>query len=313
MDTAILGRTGLRVSRMGLGCGGPSRLGLKVGGSEADAISVVREALALGVNFIDTAETYGTEEVVGHAIRGEPREQVVLSTKAGVDWHDRRATGAEMKARVEASLRRLRTDTIDIFHLHGVSLDEYEYAASALLPSVLELKDEGKIRFIGITEAFGPDPGHAMLTRALRDPWWDVVMVGFNLLNQSARERVLAITREYGTGTLCMFAVRRALGRPEALSAVMADLAGRGLIDPATFDAADPLGFAIGPGAAVSLPDAAYRFCRDEPGLDVILSGTSSIAHLRENAASLERPPLPEPVTQRLRALFAGVDCVSGN
>ena len=313
MDYTILGRTGLRVSRMGLGGGGPSRLGLKTGGTAAAAENVVREAVALGVNFIDTAEAYGTEEVVGRAIRGVPRDQVVLSTKAGVDWQERRSTTAEMTERVEASLRRLGTDFVDILHLHGVSLDEYDYARDVLLPALLKMREQGKIRFIGITEAFGPDPGHAMLTTALNDPWWDVVMLGFNVLNQSARARVLAITQARGIGTLCMFAVRRALSRPEAVTEIVADLAARGLLDAAAYDAADPLGFAVGDGAGLNLPDAAYRFCRWEPGMDVVLSGTSSIAHLRENADSLTRPALPDAVAERLRTLFARVDCVSGN
>ena len=138
-------------------------------------------------------------------------------------------------------------------------------------------------------------------------------MVGFNMLNQSARERVLAATREQRIGTLCMFAVRRALSHPEALRDVMADLARQGLVDTAGFDPADPLGFLLSEGGAESLPDAAYRFCRREAGLDVILSGTSSIAHLRENAASMERPALHASAAERLRQLFARVDSVSGN
>ena len=313
MEYTTLGRTGLRVSRMGLGCGGHSRLGLARGNTEADAERVVRAALALGVNFIDTAEGYGTEEVVGRALAGAGREGVVLSTKAGVRWKDRKSTGAELKERAGACLKRLRTETIDVFHLHGVSLDDYPYAREELLPALRELQNEGKVRFLGITEAFAPDPAHRMLSRAVQDDDWDVVMVGFNLLTQSARERVLRHTQEKGIGTLCMFAVRRALSRPDALRELMRDLAAQGKVDPATFDSEDPLGFLTAVGVSESLTDAAYRFCRWEPGIDVALSGTGSIEHLRENAASLNRPPLPPEVTERLRQLFAGVDSVSGN
>ncbi len=313
MELTTLGRTGLRVSTMGLGCGGPSRLGLKIGATELEAENVVRSALALGINFIDTAEGYGTEEVVGRAIRGMNRDQVVLSTKAGVHWNDRRSTGDEMKDRVEASLRRLGTDHVEIFHLHGISSEEYEYARDELLPAIRDLQAQGKVRFIGITEAFGPDPGHEMLRTALKEPHWDVVMLGFNVLNQSARERVLAATMEQRIGTLCMFAVRRALSRPEVLREVFEDLVASKIIAPEDVDMADPLGFVVTEGGALSVTDAGYRFCRWEPGIDVVLSGTGNIAHLRENAASLERPALPPPVTARLRHLFAGVDGISGN
>ena len=313
MNFTTLGRTGLRVSRMGLGCGGPSRLGLKTGGSDDNAERIVREALSLGVNFIDTAEAYGTEEVVGRAIKGSAREQVVLSTKVSVTLNDRRATAAETKERVEASLRRLGTDYVDVFHLHGVSSHEYPYARDELVPVLRDLRAEGKIRFIGITEAFGPDPEHFMLSQALRDSCWDVVMVGFNLINQSARARVLAETQRQCIGTLCMFAVRRALSQPEILKSLMADLAARILVDAGAFDPSDPLGFLLANGVAASLPEAAYRYCRWEPGIDVVLSGTSKVEHLRENAAALEGPPLPPEILDRLRRLFLRVDSVSGN
>ena len=313
METICLGRTGLTVSVMGLGCGGHSRLGIRTGHTEAEAERVVKEALALGVNFIDTAEGYKTEEIVGRALRGTDRGQVVLSTKAGVHWQERYATAAEMKERVEACLRRLQTDHVDVFHLHGVSVDDYPYGLQELLPALQECQREGKIRFIGITEAFGPDPTHKMLMRALEDDCWDVMMVGFNILNQSARERVLLHTRQRNIGTLCMFAVRRALSRPDALRQLMGELSAQNLVDADAFDPEDPLGFLVEEGAASSLPEAAYRFCRWEPGMDVILSGTGDVAHLQTNAASLTLPALPPQHIARLQRLFARVDSVSGN
>jgi len=313
LEYTTLGRTELRVSRMGLGCGGHSRLGLAAGKSEAEARDVVKAALALGINFIDTAERYGTEEVVGQALQEAGREQVVLSTKAGVHWNDRRCTGAEMKERVKASQKRLRTDCLDIFHLHGVSAEDYPYALEELVPALREMQQAGDIRFLGITEAFGPDPGHRMLSPAVEDGCWDVVMVGFNILNQSARSRVLAATQRHRIGTLCMFAVRRALSQPEVLRQLMQELAAQNLVDAAALEDADPLGFLLKEGKAQSMPDAAYRFCRWEPGLDVILSGTGSVEHLRENAASLARPALPAAVAARLQTLFERVDTVSGN
>ena len=136
-------------------------------------------------------------------------------------------------------------------------------------------------------------------------------MVGFNLLNQSARDRVLATAREKGTGVLNMFAVRRALGNPSVLSEVISDLGRRGVVDErAAREAVDAL---VRAGGATSLQDAAYRFCRYEPGLHVILSGTGNAAHLRSNAASLIRTPLPEEDVARLHEVFARVDDVSGN
>jgi aryl-alcohol dehydrogenase-like predicted oxidoreductase len=311
MEFTTLGKTGLRVSRIGLGCGGHSRLGLGTGGSEENAVAIVRAALDLGVNFIDTAESYGTEEVVGRGIADTPRDQIVLSTKAGIGWKDRWATREEMRERVHACLRRLGTDYVDIFHLHGVRTDNYAYGRDELVPELLSLRKEGKIRFIGITEAFGPDPKHEMLVPAVLDDCWEVVMVGFNLLNQSARERILQVTQEKAMGTLCMFAVRRALSHPERLREVLRELAEQGLID--SFDADDPLVFLTAPGAAESVTEASYRFCRWEPGIDVILSGTGNLEHLRQNASWINSGPLPNQVSQRLRVMFAKVDSIAGN
>ena len=304
MNFTTLGRTGLSVSRMGLGCGGHSRLGLATGKDEANAISVVRKALELGVNFIDTAEGYGTETAVGKALVGVPRESVVLSTKISPRTDDRFTTPAELKARAEACLKRLQTDCVDVLHLHGVKSDQYGYCRDALVPALLELQSEGKIRFLGITEAFGPDPQHAMLGPAVsQGDCWDVVMVGFNVLNQSARERVLTATQAKNIGTLCMFAVRRILSQRDALDALLGELVAAGKL-PAE-------ALAVFPGD--DLTDLAYRFCIGEPGIDIVLSGTGNPAHLEANAAALLGPPLPPEQTETLKRVFEGLDSVSGN
>ncbi len=303
MLTTTLGHTGLTVSRMGLGGGGHSRLGLAQGGTSEAAANVVRAALDLGVSFIDTAESYGTEEAVGLGIQGTPREQVVLSTKIGLNEG---TDAAEARERVEGCLRRLRTEYVDVLHLHGVLPEQYPRALE-LLPALQRLKEEGKVRHLGITEAFIPDPGHRMLAPAVEEGPWEVVMVGFNLLNPSARHRVLPATQRRGIGTLGMFAVRRALSQMDALKALVNGLLTWGEI-PDELDRDHPLDF-----LGKNLPDAAYRFCLWEPGLDVVLSGTGSVDHLRENARSLEGPPLPPEALDRLRRVFGRVDSVSGN
>ena len=217
-----------------------------------------------------------------------------------------------MRQSLEASLKRLGTDYVDIYHLHGVILEDYAYLASEIVPEMLKLRDEGKIRFLGITERWASDPGHAMAQRAVQDDVWDVMMIGFNLLNQSARERVFRQTIAKDIGVLVMFAVRRALSQPDKLVEALNELVANGQLDPGDVAMDDPLGFVVREGSAVSLPDAAYRFCRDEPGTHVILSGTGNLEHLRANIASFYRPALPADVRQRLVTLFARSDSVTG-
>jgi L-galactose dehydrogenase len=310
MHTTMLGRTGLEVTVMGFGCGGPSRAGQSTGHTEAESVAVVRAAVEAGVNLIDTSEAYRTEDIVVQAIRGFDRDKLVLSTKKQVRGQ---ITADDVRRSAEDSLRRLGTDCIDIYHLHAVELAQYDYLHAEVVPALLRLRDEGKIRFLGITERFGADTGHAMLQRALQDAVWDVMMVGFNILNQSARERVFPYTMEKGIGVLIMFAVRRALSSPERLRAVVGELIERGELGPGEVDRQDPLGFLVHEGGATSIPDAAYRFARYELGTDVILSGTGNLAHLQANLASFERPPLPEEDRQRLERIFRGVDSVAGN
>ncbi len=313
LETVKLGNTGLEVSAMGLGCGGHSRLGLSYGKTDAEAAAVVRRAADLGVTLIDTAEMYGTETAVGLGIAGLPREKLTLCTKAAVDWQGRRGTAAELEERLNASLRRLGTDSVDVYQLHGVSVDEYAYCREELVPAMLRLREQGKIRYLGITEAFIGDPGHAMLSQAVRDGCWSVMMVGFNLLNPSARSRVLEQTREKGIGTLDMFAVRRALSRPEALRELVADLVAQGQVDADGLEIDDPLGWLVREGHAASIPEAAYRFCRHEPGIDVVLSGTGNAEHLEQNARSINAGPLSPEAVARLGRLFGRVDSVTGN
>ncbi len=308
MNYTNLGNTGLRVSVVGLGCGGPSRLGQRAGKGTDHSVRLVRKALDLGVNFLDTAENYGTEEIVGAAIRGVPRDRVVVSTKKIMPEPGEADPAGTMRAGVEASLKRLGTDYVDVFHLHGVGDARYRFAADVMAPVLTELREAGKIRAVGITEEFPANPRHEMLQRGLQDPWWDVIMVGFNLLNPSARRSVFPLTLEKGVGTLVMFAVRRALSQPASLEKLLREMEQRGLVEPGA-----DLGFLTENGCAGNLTEAAYRFCVHEPGADVVLTGTGDEEHLEANIAAALEPPLPPAALERLVALFGEVDSVTGN
>lgn len=309
MDYTTLGRTGLQVSVMGVGCGGPSRIGKNTGKSIDESVSVIRAALESGVNFIDTAEGYRTEDIVGEAIKGFDRSSIVISTKKSTSGN---TTPEDVEKSLDESLNRLETDYIDVYNLHGVAPQNYDYLFSAVVPKLRQMRNQGKIRFIGITELLNSDPGHTMLQKALQNDVWDVMMVGFNILNQCARERVFAHTIRKNIGVLIMFAVRLALSRPERLDEVVQDLIKSGQLNPDDINLDDPLGFLVHDGGAESIVDAAYRFCRDEPGTHVILSGTGNIEHMKSNIEFFAQPPLPEDDMTRLKHIFRQVDSVSG-
>ena len=109
-----------------------------------------------------------------------------------------------------------------------------------------------------------------------------------------------------------MFAVRRALSRPEKLVAAVQELVDAGQLDPEEVDLANPLGFVLEESDAASIVDASYRFCRYEPGVDVVLSGTGNPDHLQANIDSLIRPPLPDELVGKLRHLFRHASAVTG-
>jgi aryl-alcohol dehydrogenase-like predicted oxidoreductase len=304
MQYTTLGRTGLKVSVAGLGCGGFSRLGLRAGKSEDEAARLIHEAVGMGINVIDTAPVYGTEAVVGKALKTMPRESVVVATKAFVHRNNEWQSPERVVASLDNSLRLLGTDYVDVFNLHGVLAFEYGHALEKLVPALLDQKKKGKIRHIGITENPIEDYTHEMMERAVRDPAWDVVMVGFHMMYQGARKAVFPITRQNGIGTLLMFAVRGIFANPARVAAEMREAAAKGLVEQWLGETDEPLGFLIHNGGAADITEAAYRFARHEPGVDVVLFGTGDVGHLRTNVASLLKPPLPDADREKLATLF---------
>jgi aryl-alcohol dehydrogenase-like predicted oxidoreductase len=300
-------------SILGLGGGGNSRLGLSTGQTEAHAADVVRAALDLGITLIDTARVYQTERAVGQALQGRRRAEVILSSKSPyLDADGQLLTPEAFMENIETSLRELGLEMIDIYFIHGLTLPHYEACRERFLPVLQKARQAGKIRFLGITEAFERDTRHEMLQRAVTDDEWDVVMVGFNLLNPSARERVLAVTQSKGIGTLGMFAVRRALIDETWLRKLLQRLADQGEVDPTLPELPDLMDSIGLRGVSETLFEAAYRFSAYEPGMDAVLSGTSSAAHLRANLEAVEHGPLPVDTLDRLRMLFGKIDSISG-
>src|SRR5438067_8474691 len=204
MEYVRLGWSGLVSSVIGLGGGSSGRFGLTKGGTEADAIRLIRSAVDQGITFFDGAGlTGGVDELLAEGLAG-CREDVLLSTKVHLgpepipfahlrlanvasSWLARRGgwvcSARTLRKRVERTLRALRTDRIDVLHLHAVSPRQCPLAVARLVPVLVKLKEEGKVRAIGITEAFLRDPLHAMLRAAVADACVDAIMVGFNIHN----------------------------------------------------------------------------------------------------------------------------------
>ncbi|MEX2562793.1 MAG: aldo/keto reductase [Nitriliruptoraceae bacterium] len=314
METVALGRTGIEVTTVGIGTGGPSRAGQKHGLALDESVALVRRAVDQGVNLIDTSEIYGTEDIVARVLADVPRDDVIISSKVSPRQEGELRTPAQLAEAFEEALRKLGVDHVDIFHLHAVEVGDYDYARDELAPVLLAAKERGAIRAVGITEPFAADSGHATLQRAVRDDLWDVMMVGFNLIHRTARELIFEPGRAKGIGMLGMFAVRRALGNPDRLRAALSDLdeATRAKI-PAQLLADGGIEALIERCGATTLPDLAYRFCREEPGLDATLFGTGSREHLDDNLASFAAPALTPAAIAAIDEAFADVPPMTGN
>jgi aryl-alcohol dehydrogenase-like predicted oxidoreductase len=291
----------------GLGCGGFSRLGLSAGGTEDEAARLVREAFNMGINFVDTAPIYGTEAIAGKALKDISRDSVIVATKALVRRNGEWQTPTQMVESLERSLRVLGTDYIDVFQLHGVLISAYTYARETLVPSLIEQKATGKIRHIGITELATEDHQHEMLSRAASEDLWDVFMIAFHMMHQSARNTIFPLTRERRIGTLLMFAVRSIFAKPERVAIAVREAAGKRQVEKWLGQTDEPLAFLIHEGGASNITEAAYRFVRHEPGVDVVLFGTGDAGHLRANVESLLEPPLPAADREKLATLFGHV------
>lgn len=312
-----------------LGCGGPSRLGTRT--PDGDPINVIKAAHELGVTIFDTAESYNTETVLAQAIKhlNINRDTITIATKtspkrpgpyAGPYLERPCKTPAQLTAHIHASLRSLNTDYIDIYFLHAPLLQDYDHCAHHLVPELLKHKDAGILRAIGVTEMFAHDTTHQMLQRALQDDWLDAIMVGFNILNQSARHTVFPIAAEKNITTLNMFSVRRALTNRHHLIQTIADMLNAGNLDPDLVNPDNPFDFLDafdnhtsnmhGPGGVT---ETAYRFVAHEPHVNITLFGTGNPAHARDNINAINKPPLPTNVRDALIQIFGTATSVSGN
>jgi aryl-alcohol dehydrogenase-like predicted oxidoreductase len=209
MEFTQIGSTGIRASRIGLGTWAIG--GWMWGGPDDDAaIATIHRALDAGVTLIDTAPAYGqghSEEVVGRAIKGR-RDQVVIATKVGLEWDERKdvhrnASAARIQKEIEDSLRRLQTDYVDIYQVHWPDpATPMEETAKAMQ----RLYDAGKIRAIGVSN-FSP----AQMDEFTTFGKLQTVQPPYNLFERAAERDVLPYAASHGLTSLTYGALCRGL------------------------------------------------------------------------------------------------------
>ena len=308
-----LGRTVLEVSSVSLGTGGPSRIGQWTHRDEAESHRVIHRALDLGINLFDTAADYSdSEEILGRALKNTPRDKYLIATKFTPTRQDDGEEGQivesiispeELVESCERSLKRLQIDAIDVFQFHGVLPGNYRECVDRLLPTAKALQEQGKVRFLGITEYFYQDPAHEMLDLALADDLWDTIMVKYGILNISAAWSVLPKAAAQNVGVFNMSAVRAKMTRPNELEEIITRWKKAGLIEPGALPTRKPLDFLIHDGVE-SVVAGGYKFGIEPEAVSTLLVGTGNVQHLEENVDTLLGPPLPTADNDRIRDVF---------
>ena len=314
-----LGRTGLRVSILGMGTGGPNVLGQRLGHTESEMKALLHRAFDLGINLFDTGREYLDSEIIlGMALEDLPRAEVVVSTKfaavLAVDSGVQVKRAAEVIETVEESLSRLKLSEIDVVMVGGLLAPEN--AAAVLeeqVPALERLRQQGKVRHVGSSEASSSDGAHEWLRHALPADVFDVVMVGHNMLNQSARRDLFPACVDRDVGVMNIYTSRSVFADPLRLREVLAGLAARGVISDDVAFAEEPLGWLIESGEAGSLVEAAYRYAAYTEGVSSVMTGTIDTGHLEQNVESVLKGPLSPEATARLRSDFGAVTDPIGN
>ncbi len=309
MSYRPLGDSGLMVSAVGIGCNAFSR--------RVD-LAGVREILAAardtGVTLLDTADIYGappggSEELMGEALQGQ-RDEFVLATKFGMDMQG--ANGADFGARasrryvrraVEASLRRLRTDHIDLYQLHEPDgMTPIEETLSALT----ELVHEGKIGYLGCSNFAGWEVADADWTaRSAGLERFVSVQNRYSLLDRSIEEEVVPACETFGLGVLPFFPLEYGLLTGKYRRGEAAPEGSRAQLDPsraqwlagADWDRIEAVErYAESRGLAVL--EVAIAGLAAQPGVSSVISGATSAAQVRANAAALRWEPTPDDLVE---------------
>ena len=328
MQKRRLGRTDLEVSVLSFGCGAVG--GLMTKGSASDQERAVAYALDHGITYFDTAPQYGdgaSEENLG-AVLAKLKPAVAVGTKVRLKPEDYSQIAKALPAALDASLKRLRRDRVDLYQMHnrvmatsagdGLSADAYLDEVVAVLD---RLKAQGKFGAFGIT-ALGET---GALTRVVESRDFDTAQICYNALNPSAGtplpgaypaqdyDRLMAKAHDAGMGTIGIRVLAGgALSGSEArhpLNTQAVEPIGSGSTFKADVERARRLEPMVREGHVATLPELAIRFAISSPALSTTLVGLATMEQLEAAVTAAEKGPLPADALGRLSSLqqsFAG-------
>jgi aryl-alcohol dehydrogenase-like predicted oxidoreductase len=327
METRTLGRTGLKVSALGFGCGAVG--GLMVRGEPADQRRAVARAIELGINYFDTAPQYGdgaSERNLGRVLRElTVTADIFVGTKIRVAPGDYDRLAQAIPEGLEASLKRLGRESVDLFQLHNAIAPESSDEALSLravlgevVPAFELLREQGKTQFLGIT-AVGDT---ASLQQVIASQSFDTAQISYNMLNPSAGAAVPAGYPAQDYGDLIGQAHSAGMGviniRVLAGGALSGSEARHAIASPPPapigsghdygidVERARRLAPLVEQGFAADLVEASLRFSIANPGVSTVLIGMARIEELEHAAAAVNKGPLPPEALRQLAVLQGG-------
>jgi aryl-alcohol dehydrogenase-like predicted oxidoreductase len=329
MQLRAFGRTGMQLSVLGFGCGAVG--GIMVRGDHADQERTVARAIAAGINYFDTAVQYGdgeSENNLGRVLHNLKPADVVVGTKVRLPQSDTGRIADAVTKSLEGSLARLRLERVDILHLHNSITEQgggpalsVRQVLDEVVPAFERLRQQGKIRFLGLT-AVGDT---AALHQVIDAGAFDSAQVVYNMLNPSA---AVALPKHYPAQDYGrLFDRTWAAGTGVVGIRVLAGgaLSGSAERHPIASPAPEPIGSAmrydadierarrllplVEEGVASSLTEAATRFAISHPAMGSILVGMATPQQFEEALAAAQKGPLPQAALERLaelREAFSG-------
>jgi aryl-alcohol dehydrogenase-like predicted oxidoreductase len=312
MEYRELGKTGIKVSAIGFGgwaIGGPSEAsGTPLGWgrtTDEESLAAIRRARDLGVTFFDTADSYGfgrSESLLG-IVLSRKREDVIIATKVGVI---RNSTGELKKdfskqhifVAVDGSLKRLRSDYIDLYQVHNPTIDDLR--REEIQDAMERLQDNGKIRFWGVSVS-NPEEGLEVVRRG----WGNTLQVLYNILNQAPAEELFPMAKEKGYGIIARVPLASGLltGKFRIDTTFPTDDIRQNFLTPRrlqeALDRVDEVKSIIG-GAARTLIEGALRFVLANDAVATAIPGAKTIHQVEGNVTAGDAW-LPEDVVQKLR------------
>lgn len=312
MQYRDLGKTGIRVSTIGFGAwaiGGASEAsGTPLGWgrtSDDESLAAIRRARDLGVNFFDTSDSYGfgrSESLLG-IVLSRHRREVVIATKVGVV----RSSAGTLKKdfsrehilhAVDGSLKRLRTDYIDLYQLHNPTIEDLRH--EGIQETMDRLQELGKIRYWGVS-IFNPEEGIEIVNRN----WGYSLQVLYNILNQAPASELFPLARARGYGIIARVPLASGLltGKYRQDTVFRSDDIRQNFLTPKRLEEAmarvDEVRSIVG-GAERSMTEASLRFVLANDAVSTTIPGAKSVRQVESNVAAGEGA-LPPDVIEKLR------------